>query len=333
MTRVCVFGAGAVGGYLAARMSTVPLVDLSIVARGPQLDAIRRNGLTLHDSDHDTLTVRPLAATDDPLELPPQDFVIVTLKSTTLASAAEGIASLLAPDGRAVFVTNGIPWWWNHGLAEDARLPDPHPVDPDGALWRAVTPERAIGCVALSSNRVDAPGVVVHSASNSWKLGTPAGALTAQLDDLLMLWRAAGLNVEASAMLRTDIWRKLLVNVPNHSLGSLTRLTTDGIYSHPDRIALARSLLEEVVRIATAYGYDLGDKAIDDTIRHFTPNGKGARPSMLQDVEAGRPLEVAAVFGAVQSLARRKVVATPALDMVSTLLTGLNSSIVGALRS
>lgn len=370
VTRVCIYGAGAVGGYLAGRFSTVPSIELSLIARGPHLVAIRDHGLQVRDKDAGDLTVHPFAATNDPHALPPQDLVIVTLKSTALASAAEGIASLLsASHSRAIFVTNGIPWWWNHGLPADNQLPGAHPVDPDGALWRHVSPDKAIGCVALSSNRVEAPGVVVHAAFNQWKLGlphaeveghaggaddvvgmackditgddmsekrtTPVGSArvesaASRIDDIVALWRTAGLNVEASNDLRGEIWRKLLVNIPNHSLGSLTRLGTDDIYRDPQRIALARTLLEEVVAIAAAHGWDLGTDAVDRTLHHFQPKGTGARPSMLQDVEAGRPLEVAAVFDAARALARGQGVTTPALDIVTTLLAGLNEGIVKA---
>jgi 2-dehydropantoate 2-reductase len=336
--RVCIYGAGAVGGYLAGRFSTVPDIELSLIARGAHLAAIREQGLQVRDKEAGDVTVRPFAATDDPLTLPPQDLVIVTLKSTALASAAEGIASLLGGvDSVAVFVTNGIPWWWNHGLPSANQVQGSHPVDPDGALWRHVTPDKAIGCVALSSNRVESPGVVLHAAFNQWKLGMPtagrAGAALSQaaasrLHGVVTLWQSAGLNVEASNDLRGEIWRKLLVNIPNHSLGSLTRLSTDEIYRDPGRVALARTLLEEVVAIAAAHGWDLGADAVDRTLRHFQPNGKGARPSMLQDVEAGRPLEVAAVFDAVRALARHQDVTTPSLDVVTTLLGGLNEGMV-----
>nr|WP_257022452.1 ketopantoate reductase C-terminal domain-containing protein [Pigmentiphaga litoralis] len=370
--RVCIYGAGAVGGYLAARFSTVPGIELSLIARGPHLAAIRAHGLQVRDKDAGDATVHPFAATDHPHALPPQDLVIVTLKSTALASAAEGIASLLAAThSRAIFVTNGIPWWWNHGLPAENQLPGAHPVDPDGALWRHVTPDKAIGCVALSSNRVEAPGVVVHAAFNQWKLGLPrtqiegmagkditgkditgkdiagkdmpgertirvghgkAPSAASPIDDIVALWRSAGLNVDASNDLRGEIWRKLLVNIPNHSLGSLTRLGTDDIYRDPQRIALARTLLEEVVAIAAAHGWDLGADAVDRTLHHFQPKGTGARPSMLQDVEAGRPLEVAAVFDAVRALARCQGVTTPALDIVTTLLGGLNEGMTSATR-
>jgi 2-dehydropantoate 2-reductase len=207
--------------------------------------------------------------------------------------------------------------------------------------------------------------VVLHAAFNQWKLGMPtagragstgdasatmdavatdtahaanaAGATLSQaaasrLDAVVSLWQSAGLNVEASNDLRGEIWRKLLVNIPNHSLGSLTRLSTDEIYRDPGRVALARTLLEEVVAIAAAHGWDLGTDAVDRTLRHFQPNGKGARPSMLQDVEAGRPLEVAAVFDAVRALARHQGVRTPSLDVVTTLLGGLNEGMVSRAR-
>ena len=170
--KACVFGAGAVGGSIATRLLAAGAEDVSVVARGAQLEAMRSRGLVLRSGGTEVKAAVPVA-TDDPSTLPPQDLVLVTLKAHAVPGAAATIARLLAPGGSVVFMLNGIPWWWRFG-----KDPTPGPlplVDPDGRIWDAVRPERAIAGVIYSPNEIIAPGVVRHSGSNHYVLGLPQG--------------------------------------------------------------------------------------------------------------------------------------------------------------
>ena len=188
--KVCIFGAGAIGGYLAARLLKASEHEVSVLARGTHLQAIRHQGLHLITPTED-FVVYPHTATDQPSDLPPQDVVLVTLKAHTLPAIADQLAQLLRPEGQAVFINNGIPWWWSFGLTGEA----PHSMpllDPEGTLWRVVQPQRVIGCVAFSANAVTEPGVVRHTANNRWVLGEPNGEGSERL-------------AQASALLRTRV--------------------------------------------------------------------------------------------------------------------------------
>ncbi len=326
--KICVFGAGAIGGYLAARLLQATTHELSVVARGEQLHAIRTRGLRLLAPGED-IVIHPHAATDRVQDLSPQDLVLVTLKAHSQAAAAADIAYLLSGGGSAVFINNGIPWWWSFGLTGEA----PHSMpllDPEGTLWRVVQPQRVIGCVAFSANAVTEPGVVRHTANNRWVLGEPGGETSERLEQVTSLLRQAGLNTEASHRIRQVVWSKLLRNAPMNSLCALTRVSVDQLADVPGMMDLYTALVQEIAAIASAQGYELGDEveaakkvpllgaAMDGTQR------ARIKPSMLQDVEAGRHLEVEAIVGQVQELARACHVATPALDTIVPLLRALD---------
>lgn len=205
---ICVFGTGAVGGFMTARLAAGGRANVSIIARGAHLAAIRERGLRLL-SDTGNLTVRPTGATERPQELPQQDVVFVTLKACSLLACAEAIAGLLKPGGHAVFVTNGIPWWWKFG----SRDPRPLPLlDPDRALWDILTPQRALGCVVYAPNEVVEPGVVRHTGHNRWLLGEPDGSNSAGLRDTVDLLNQSG-RMMSCGFPRSNYWRstRLLV--------------------------------------------------------------------------------------------------------------------------
>lgn len=323
--KVCVFGAGAVGGYMAARLIDSAAAQVSIVARGAHLEAIRRDGLRLQEGGYDDLVAHPAQATDQPATLPGQDLVIVTLKSTALAAAAEDIGRLLAPGAAAIFVTNGIPWWWEPAAPSSGGRAAG--IDPQGLLWRHVTPARSIGCVALSSNVVESPGVVRHNRGNVWQLGEPGGGASERVMRAVALWRRAGLQAEGVSDIREEVWKKLLLNVPSHALSSLTRLSSDRVHADPGLVRIVRQLVEEVSAVARADGYPLGNESSEAILARLKPTAPGVRSSMLQDVLAGRPLEVEAVFGEVHRIALRHGVAVPHLEMAMSLLRGLDQSL------
>jgi 2-dehydropantoate 2-reductase len=322
--KVCVYGAGAIGGHVAARLISAGDAQVSIIARGAQLQAIREKGVTLI-SGGARFGGMAAQATDDPSELPPQDLVLVALKAHATAASAGPIARLLAPDGAVAFINNGIPWWWNHGLKLGAALPL---LDPAGALWSDLGPQRTLGVVVYSSNSVREPGVIVHAGGDRWVVGEPDGADTARAKALMGLLAGAGLNAVASADIRRDIWRKLCVNVSNSPIAALTRLQPGAFQNTRGLSTLAKAMIEETLCVAAALGWDLHDEIDPQSLSRPS----GGKPSMLQDVEAGRPIEVEAILGQVQAFAMDCKVLTPAIDVVLPLLRGLDASLRAAKR-
>ncbi|NML44664.1 2-dehydropantoate 2-reductase [Ramlibacter sp. G-1-2-2] len=328
--RVCVFGAGAVGGHLAARLLQAGRHEVSVVARGEQLRAIGADGLTLLSRD-EQFTVRPHATTDRPQDLPAQDVVFVSMKAQSQPAAARDIAGLLAPTGVTVFVNNGIPWWWTYRGAEAPGTPLPL-LDPLAALWTHVGPQRALGCVIYSANEVVRPGVIRHVANNRWLLGEPDGTRSARLAAVIALLNAAQLQAEAVADIRKSAWTKLLRNVPLNSLCALTRLPVSGLARVPELEALCAGIVEEVAAIAAADGTDLSDQVeiakAAPRLGAATDGSQAAeiRPSMLQDVLGGRTMEVEAILGQVQAFARATGTPCPRLDVLVALVRGLELS-------
>ena len=332
--RLCVYGAGAVGGYLAVQLCQAGAHAVSVVARGAQREAIAAHGLTLWSGEQ-SVQARPHAVTDDVRTLAPQDLVFVTTKAPAQAAAADDIARLLGPAGCAVFVCNGIPWWWHHRGAAAPGQPLPL-LDPHASLWNRVRPERVLGCVVYSANEVVRPGVVRHQANNRWLLGEPDGSASARLADVLLLLASAGLQAQASDDLRRDIWTKLLRNVALNPLCALTRLPVDALAQDAQLLALCHALVDEVAAVAGALGYDVSAGATaakQASGLGGALDGRGSasiRPSMLQDVLQGRPTEVEAILGQVQRFAGERGVRSPTLDLLLPLVRALERGAASA---
>ncbi|WP_233233501.1 ketopantoate reductase family protein [Bordetella sp. LUAb4] len=319
MKKICIFGAGSVGGHMAARLAQAGL-DVSVVVRGAHLAAIREHGLRLTAPDAD-FTVR-VQASDNPADLGPQDLVISTLKAQSLGAAAAGLATLLKPDTPVVFAVNGIPWWYFHGLPDDGsgqpaatRLPR---LDPEGLVWRHIGARRALGCVIRSPNELSAPGVV-HSTSttNTYTIGEPDNSASPRLAEIVATLRHGLPGARASQQIRRDIWAKLVLNVPSSLTCALTVSTAPELFAQEDTRELWRQLGNEANAVAAAHGIDAGF----DLDAQISSGGKNRHPpSMLQDLLAGRPLELDAQMRAVQDLGRMAGVATPMLDVAVTLL-------------
>ncbi|MBS7699054.1 2-dehydropantoate 2-reductase [Chelatococcus sp. YT9] len=329
MTRLCIFGAGAVGSHLAAKLIRSGNADVSLVARGAHLAALRDNGLTLRGVGK-SFTVPVATATDDPDSLPPQDVVVVGLKSHSLPPVAAQLGRLIAPDGVALFCLNGIPWWWNHGLPGKAG---PLPlIDPDGVLWKEVGAKRALGVIVQSPNEIVAPGVVENASdSNHFLLGEPDCNTSPRLDASLALLQSAGIDAMRSPNIRRDVWAKLLRNASNGPLAALTRLVGAERNAFPELGAVGQAIITELVAIAGAQGYDMGTEVGTEAAER----GKGpraqalaaVRPSMLQDLLQGRPMEVESQLGQPALFADEVGVAAPTLKTVLALLRGLNHAI------
>jgi len=313
--RVCIYGAGAIGGYLGARLS-LSGTRVTLIARGPHLEAIRQRGLTLVEGD-DRHTVHP-ECTDDPTELEPQDVVIVTLKGHSVAGAAEGIRALLGPRTVVVTAQNGIPWWYFHchpGPWDGRSL---EAVDPGRVVWKALGPERALGCVVYPSCEIVEPGVIRHLDGNRFMLGEPDGSKSQRATEISRALTNAGLKAPVRHRIRDDIWLKLWGNVSFNPVSALTLSTLDRICGHPGTLALTRRLMLEAQAVALELGVRF-PVDVDKRIQWAADVG-AHRTSMLQDLLAGRPMEIEPVVGAVAELARLVSIPTPTLDMVLGLL-------------
>jgi 2-dehydropantoate 2-reductase len=314
--RICVFGAGSVGGYLALYLSRGG-AEVSVVARGAHLAAIRANGLTVESPD-ETLTVK-IAASDNPAELGRQDLVLVTVKAPALPDVAAAIAPLLGPDTAVAFIMNGLPWWYFHahgGALEGRQLPS---LDPGGALWRAVGPDRAIGAVFWPACSVPAPGVVrlITGAEAGTVFGEPANTMTPRLHALAAAFRAGGLAVSLTADIRALIWRKLAFNLSAGPMCVLTETPVLDTHTETALIDCSGKVLHEAIAVAAAMGItlDLNIPAIAEMNKALAH-----RPSILQDLTAGRPMEIEALYGVPLEMARLAGVATPMLDILVGLI-------------
>jgi 2-dehydropantoate 2-reductase len=314
--RICVFGAGAVGGHFAVQLAAAGH-DVSVIARDAHLEAMRANGLTLLKGER-RIHARVQAA-GQAAQIGPVDHVLVTLKATGLAALAEGVAPLLGPDTAVVFAQNGIPWWYAQGLsarpappAELARL------DPGGALARAVAAERVIGGVIYSANEVLEPGVVRNNAPqrNVLVLGEPDGRRSARVAALGAALEAAESQAPVEADIRRSVWAKLLLNIGSSAIGVVTGETVKAAMADPALAEQRRRVQEEGRAIAAAHGVNPEGAPLPPP---HSSGGPAHKTSMLQDYERGRPMEIDAILMAPLWFARAAGVPAPALEALAAL--------------
>ncbi|WP_410659120.1 2-dehydropantoate 2-reductase [Amycolatopsis sp. lyj-112] len=310
--KVAVLGAGAIGAYVGAALHRGG-AEVHLIARRAHGEAMRAHGVRVLSPRGD-FTVRP-HVTDDPAEVGPVDFVFLGLKANSYASCGPLIAPLLGEETAIVAAQNGIPWWYFHGLAghrlEGRRI---ETVDPGGAVSTVLELRRAIGCVVYCSTVIEAPGVIRHLEGTRFALGEPKGGVSSRCAALADAMIAGGLKAPVELDLRDEIWVKLMGNVAFNPLSALTRATMVQMCEHADTRALVATMMTETLAIARAAGSDPKvsvEKRIDGAWRvghHKT--------SMLQDLEAGKPLEIDAIIGAVVELAELTGVAALALRHV-----------------
>ena len=309
--RVCIFGAGAIGGYLAVELACAG-VPVTCIARGPHLAAMRARGLKLL-IDGGERTAR-VDCTDDPREAGPQDTVIVTLKAPAAAAVAAQLAPLLGPETTVVTAQNGVPWWYFYkypGPFEDRRLDS---TDPGGRQWQHIGPQRAVGCVVYPAAQVVEPGVIAHEHGNRFMLGEPDGSRSDRVKALSACLTGAGLKAPVRPRIRDDIWVKLWGNVAFNPLSALTHGTLVALAGDRDVLPVVRAVMVEAQAVGEALGVRF---SIDvDTRIQWAADVGEHKTSMLQDLERGRAMEIDAMVTAVQELARLVGVATPTLDIV-----------------
>ena len=298
MPSVCVFGAGAIGGLLAARLEAAG-TRVSIVARGAHLAAVQRDGLVLV-SGGERIVTRP-AAVPHGDAIGTQDYLILTLKAHSLEPALPQLAPLVGPGTTIVTAINGVPWWYTHGLPAPLGGRRVISVDPAGALWNALPPAQCLGCIVYPAATIAAPGVIDHSYGDRFSLGEPSGDRSARANALSALLISAGLKAPVRPRIRDELWVKLWGNMAFNPISALTTATLDVITGEPDSRAVARAMMLEAQAVAEALGITFAID-VDKRIAGAAEVGRH-KTSMLQDMEMGRPLEIEAILGAVVEMA------------------------------
>jgi len=314
--KICVFGAGAIGGYMAGKLALAGH-EVCAIARGSHLAAMRSHGLKLIE-DGQTRTVE-LPASDDPAAFGPQDVVICALKAQQANASAGAFAPLLGPRTAVLTAMNGLPWWYfykERGPFDGRHLES---VDPGAAQWNAIGPERAIGCVVDPAAEVVAPGVIEHHLYKRFTIGEPDGSTSERAVALRDALVSAGFEVPLRDNIRWSIWLKLWGNVCFNPISALTLATLDRVTSEPGLRALCKSMMAEARAITTSLGLNIPEQMME---RRLNAAGSvvGHKISMLQDLERGRPLEIDALVTAVQEVGRLVKIATPTIDAVLSLV-------------
>jgi 2-dehydropantoate 2-reductase len=307
--KICIYGAGAIGGLLGARLARAG-DDVTLIARGPHLAAIRAKGLSLTDSNG-TFTVN-LRAFENPEEAGEQDYVIVALKAHAVPAIATRIQCLLGPETPVVMAVNGVPWWYFHGVTGPLAGRRLQMVDPQDLQWNHIGPERVIGCVVYPASEVREPGHILHIEGDRFSLGEPDGTRSERVRTLSSVLTAAGFKAPVKSDIRSEIWVKLWGNAVLNPVSVLTGATLQAICTDTETGRFAKAAMGEVEQVARALGVTMpvtlerrfaGALAVGD---HKT--------SMLQDLESGRPLELDALVGAVIELANVAGQSVPLLE-------------------
>lgn len=310
MKRVCIAGVGAIGGLFGGWLGRLPDIQLSALARGSTLAALRREGLQL-DSGGVVQRI-PLRASDDPRELGEQDLIVVAVKGPALAAVAAQVAALRGPQTLVLVAMNGVPWWFFDGLGGECEGLRLESVDPGGAIRASIPVEQVIGCVVHAASSATQPGVVRHAMGNGLIIGEPRGGTSPRVEQLAALLGRAGFAVTVSERIQRDIWFKLWGNMTMNPMSALTGATMDRLLDDPLVRGFASAVMLEAKEIGARIGctIDQSPEQRHEVTRKLGP----VKTSMLQDVEAGRPLELAALVGAVREIGQHLRIATPHVD-------------------
>ena len=312
--RIGIIGAGAIGGFFAARLALAGHT-VSILARGATLAALREHGQRLESGGKSL--VAPVVASDRAQELGPQDAVILAVKAPSLTQVMPALAPLCSPDTVVLPALNGIPWWYFLGTGGPLAGHRLLSVDPDGVIERAVALPSLLGCVVFPACSVKAPGHVVHASGNRVVFGEPAGGISPRAQSMADLFRQAGFDAEASAGIRQEIWLKLLGNACFNPVSLITRSATDLLIDDPGVYALFTTMMHETLAVGAAAGITV---AIEPQQRLALTRRLGhVKTSMLQDAQANRPVELEAILGAVVEVARLSGTPAPLLGAVYAL--------------
>jgi len=321
--KVCIVGAGAIGGYMGVRIANAGH-NVSVIARGPHLDAIKARGMRLIEENNE-FVAKNLTATEYVDELEPMDVVLLALKAHQIAHIVNDMSSLLGPNTVIVTLQNGIPWWYFQNFGGEYANRVVETVDPGGLLFKSIDPDRLIGCIAYPATIISKPGVIHHLEGNRFPVGELSGLKTERVKMVSELFTESGFKSRILDDIRSEIWLKLWGNLTFNPISALSHSTLVDICQFPLTRQLATSMMSE----AQTVGERLG--------AHFRiPMGKriaGAesvgkhKTSMLQDVEAGKPLEIESILGAVIELAEVTGVQTPSLRAIYACVSLLDKTL------
>ena len=320
--KVCVVGAGAIGGMMAARLAQSGH-EISIIARGAHLDAIQANGLKYIEGDEE-LVVTDLVATAEMSEITGQDLVLLGVKAHQIEPIADKLMPMLSATGVIVTLQNGIPWWYFQKLDGDYRDNIVRTVDPNGAIAAAVDPDRVIGCIAYPAATIDAPGVIRHIEGNRYPVGELDGSESDRVKAICDAFVGAGFKSFVLPDIRSEIWLKLWGNLSFNPISALTHATLVDICQFPQTRALAAQMMTEAQQIAEKLGASFR-VSLDKRIDGAEKVGKH-KTSMLQDLEVGKALEIDGMLGVVVELGEQTGTPTPAINTVFALVSLLNKT-------
>jgi 2-dehydropantoate 2-reductase len=327
--KVCIYGAGAIGGWIGVHLAQTGH-DVSVVARGATLEALQKNGLQCVQTQSPEARLKAKVKVSAlPVDLGTQDLVVVAVKAPAMADVAQGIAPLLGPSTMVLTAMNGVPWWFFQGFGDKLQGATLNTIDPDGHIAKAIPAHHVVGCVVHSSCSLDGPGVVRHHFGQGLILGEPAeqnGKVSTRVQQLVADLQAAGFNASASAQIQKDVWYKLWGNMTVNPISAFTGATTDLILKDD----LVRDFVSKIMLEAKAIGEKIGIPiAQTPEDRHAVTMKLGAfKTSMLQDVEAGKTVELDALVSVVRELGQITQVSTPYTDALLGL-SRLHASVHG----
>ncbi len=315
--KICIVGAGAIGGLLAARLAHAG-AEVSAIARGAHLQAILANGLRYRSPD--TTFTADIHASDDPADLGAQDYVFLTLKAPSLPGIAPGLAPLFGDGTTTVAAMNGVPWWFCDALPEPLKGRRLESIDPDGVLAASFPDTSVLGCVVHAGASVPEPGLIEHAAGDRFVFGSARRKPSDRARTLAEFCREAGLDGVHTDDIHSEIWLKLIGNMGMGPISVLTGATLAGIARDPDARAIAANLMTEAVAVGDALDLPMA-MSVEARIDLGAELGE-FKPSILQDLELGRPMEIDALVTVVAELGQIAGVPTPTIDTLLALLRG-----------
>ena len=314
-SKICIYGAGAIGGWIGARLAQRPGMMVSVVARGETLRQLQSHGLQLNSGDN--ILSAKVRASQLPTSLGIQDLVIIAVKAPSMLDVAKQIQPLIGPNTIVMTAMNGVPWWFLQGFGGVYANTPLKSVDPHGGIATAIPAQHVLGCVVHASSSLRAPGQVQHHFGNGLVIGEPAGGSSARVQALHQLLRDAGFDATLSERIQKDVWYKLWGNMTINPISALTGATSDKILNDPNVLGFISAVMLEAKAIGAAMGIAIDQQPED---RHAVTRKLGAfKTSMLQDVQAKRAVELDALVGAVQELGQITGVPTPFTDALMGL--------------
>ncbi len=324
--KITIFGAGAIGGHLGALLSRNG-VDVSLIARGAHLEAMRDKGLKL-TMKGETFVTHP-RVTDDPSTLGPQDYVVVSLKSHQAPGVVDAMQPLLGPDTTVATAMNGVPWWYFYKLAGAHENYQIKAVDPDGKQWNGIGPERAMGCITYVASEVVAPGEIESGGQMRYYIGEPDNSESDRAKRFQEVVDATPIDAQLRTDLRRDIWVKIMGNAAYNPISALTMGTMGDMVNDPGGEDLLRKVMGEVMAVGRGLGAE-PNASVDERIEGTRHGAASHKTSMLQDLERGRMMEINPIVGATSEVGKIIGVDTPTIDTVLALVR-LRAKLAGLL--